>query len=103
MSKLNGTYELSLSLWIQIVSVPGNMGWLVLSCSLFVAYWVLLAIYRLHFHPLSRYRGPRVAAVSKSWYEWYWNYYLNGQMIFEIQRLHKQYGKLEACLETAHC
>ncbi|CAN9285260.1 unnamed protein product [Alternaria alternata] len=92
MSKLNGTYELSLSLWIQIMSVPGNMGWLVLSCSPFVAYWVLLAIYRLHFHPLSRYRGPRVAAVSKSWYEWYWNYYLNGQMIFEIQRLHKQYG-----------
>jgi len=72
--------------------VPGNMGWLMLSCGLFVAYWVLLAIYRLHFHPLSRYRGPRVAAVSNSWYEWYWNYHLNGQMIFEIQRLHKQYG-----------
>ncbi|KAF1955975.1 cytochrome P450 [Byssothecium circinans] len=68
------------------------MGWIVLSCGLYFAYWALRAIYRLHFHPLSRYRGSKVAAVSNSWYEWYWNYYLNGQMIFEIARLHKEYG-----------
>jgi hypothetical protein len=68
------------------------MNWFILCGALCVARWALLAIYRLYFHPLSRFKGPKTAVVSKSWYEWYWNYHLNGQMLFEIERLHKKYG-----------
>ncbi|KAL2797386.1 cytochrome P450 [Aspergillus keveii] len=60
--------------------------------SLYAVLWLSRAIYRLYLHPLSRYPGSPVAAVSTSWYEWYWNYYQNGQMIFEIERLHRIHG-----------
>ena len=26
-------------------------------------------------------------------YEWYWNVYQPGQLLFEIERLHKRHGK----------
>jgi hypothetical protein len=60
--------------------------------SLYAVLWLSRAIYRLYLHPLSRYPGSPVAAVSTAWYEWYWNYYQNGQMIFEIARLHRIHG-----------
>jgi len=58
-----------------------------------LALWICRAIYRIYFHPLSRYPGPKLAAVSNSWWEWYWNYYKNGCMIFEIDRLHQKLGE----------
>jgi hypothetical protein len=54
--------------------------------------WLGRAMYRVYFHPLSVYPGPLVAAISPSWYEWYWNYYYNGQLIFEIERQHRAFG-----------
>ncbi|KAI1799432.1 cytochrome P450 [Daldinia bambusicola] len=54
--------------------------------------WAFQAIYRIYFHPLSKYPGPKVAAVSDSWWEFYWNYYRNGELLFEIDRLHKRHG-----------
>ncbi|ROT40789.1 cytochrome P450 [Sodiomyces alkalinus F11] len=57
-----------------------------------VVSWVVKAIYNLYFHPLSRYPGSKVAAVSSSWWEWYWNYYHNGRLLFEVERLHQQHG-----------
>ena len=56
-------------------------------------WWVASALYRLYLHPLSRYPGPSVVAVSSSWYEWHWNYRKHGEMIFELERLHKKYGE----------
>ncbi|RYP70074.1 hypothetical protein DL771_005691 [Monosporascus sp. 5C6A] len=56
--------------------------------------WVVRAIYNIYFHPLSRYPGPKVAALSNAWWEWYWNYYQNGRMIFEIERLHRKHGSV---------
>lgn len=58
-----------------------------------LALWVARAIYRVYFHPLSGYPGPKLAAVSSSWFEWFWNYYHNGHMIFEIERLHQKNGE----------
>ncbi|KGO74014.1 Cytochrome P450, E-class, group I [Penicillium italicum] len=57
-----------------------------------VAAWVIQALYRVYFHPLSRYPGSKVAAASTSWWEWYWNYVQNGRMLFEIEKLHEKYG-----------
>ena len=54
--------------------------------------WIARAIYRVFFHPLSRYPGSIIAAVSPSWYDWYWNYHHNGTLLFEIERQHRIHG-----------
>ncbi|KAK5625850.1 hypothetical protein RRF57_001566 [Xylaria bambusicola] len=46
----------------------------------------------LYFHPLARYPGSKIAAISTSSWEFYWNYYHNGRMLFEIERLHEVFG-----------
>jgi hypothetical protein len=54
-------------------------------------YGVGLVFYRLYFHPLARFPGPRLAAAT-GWYEFYFQYWLNGQYIFETERMVKKYG-----------
>lgn len=51
-----------------------------------------LVIYRLHFHPLSKFPGPKLAALT-SLYEFYYNVVLGGRYLWEIERMHEQYGK----------
>ncbi|KIK70272.1 hypothetical protein GYMLUDRAFT_150862 [Collybiopsis luxurians FD-317 M1] len=58
-----------------------------LSCS----YLVGLALYRVFFHPLHKYPGPILAALT-DWYEGYYNIVKSGGMVAEIGRLHKLYG-----------
>lgn len=53
----------------------------------YLSYWTVRAIYRIYFHPLSRYPGSKVAAASAAWYEWYWNFHKPGQLLFEIERV----------------
>ncbi|KAI1318724.1 cytochrome P450 [Xylariaceae sp. FL0255] len=55
-------------------------------------YYITDAIYKLYYHPLSRYPGSAIAAVASSWYEWFWNYYQNGRLLFELERLHRIHG-----------
>ena len=66
----------------------------------FVLYIALLYIYRLFFHPLARYPGPKLAAIS-NWYEFYYDVTLQGKFTFHIQELHKKYGKLPAAPDVA--
>ncbi|KAI0024381.1 cytochrome P450 [Xylariomycetidae sp. FL0641] len=56
-------------------------------------YHLTRAFYRLFLHPLSRFPGPKLAAVSRL-YEAYYDIYQNGQYTFKISRLHKQYGPI---------
>ncbi|KAI9166335.1 Trichodiene oxygenase [Paramyrothecium foliicola] len=58
-----------------------------------VIYYVTVAIYRLYLHPLARFPGPKLAAVSR-WYEGYYDLYLEGQYTFKIAELHKKYGPI---------
>jgi len=58
---------------------------------LLLLYTVGVAVYRLVFHPLARFPGPRLAALS-NWYEFYYDVVQQGQFTSHIQELHKKYG-----------
>lgn len=54
--------------------------------------WVVYgAIWRLFLSPLSKFPGPKLAAVTL-WYEFYFDVVKEGMYIWEIERLHKIYG-----------
>jgi cytochrome P450 len=50
-------------------------------------------IYRLFCHPLARFPGPKLAAVT-SRYEIYFDVIRDGSFIWEIERLHAKYGPI---------
>lgn len=51
-----------------------------------------VALYRLYFHPISRFPGPRIAAVT-GWYQAYYDIWKGGKMTQNIAVLHKKYGE----------
>ncbi|KAK6502936.1 hypothetical protein TWF481_007977 [Arthrobotrys musiformis] len=58
----------------------------------YVVYLIGLAVYRIWFHPLSSFPGPKAAAVSEYWEAW-WNIWPHkGGCLFEVERLHKVHG-----------
>lgn len=63
-----------------------------------LAIFIVLSIaaiffYRLTWHPLARFPGPKLAAVS-GWYETYYDCLLLGKFSEHINRLHQEYGNL---------
>lgn len=59
-------------------------------------YYSSLVFYRLYLHPLAKFPGPKLAAVSR-WYEGYYDLILGGKYTWKIQEMHKKYGTLK-CL-----
>lgn len=65
----------------------------VISLALLVCTWpIVLVVYRLYFSPIAGFPGPRIAAAT-GWYEFYYQFWLNGQYIFEIEKMHQKYGQ----------
>jgi hypothetical protein len=64
---------------------------LIISGLAWVAYVLGLVIYRLYFHPLAGFPGPKYGAISK-WHEYYFDVHLQGKFIFHIKTLHEKYG-----------
>lgn len=56
-----------------------------------VGYFIVQTIYRLYLHPLSKFPGPKIAAAGR-FYEFYFDIIKGGMYIWEIQRMHEQYG-----------
>ncbi|KAI1505309.1 cytochrome P450 [Biscogniauxia marginata] len=56
-----------------------------------VAYYGTLVFYRLFLHPLARFPGPRLAAISR-WCEGYYDVVQDGKYTSKIAELHKIYG-----------
>ena len=59
---------------------------------LFVARTCIITVYRLYFHPLSRFPGPKVAAVTRLHELYYAG--VTGSFVDNIQDMHKQYGPI---------
>lgn len=57
----------------------------------YVLYLLGLVVYRLYFHPLARFPGPKYAAISR-WHEFYYEVVKQGQFTFKIQDYHQKYG-----------
>lgn len=58
-----------------------------------IAYGVVITVYRLHIHPLSRFPGPRLAALT-GLYEVVCTVRGSGSFDDEIDRLHRIYGDI---------
>ncbi|KAI0139140.1 putative cytochrome P450 [Hypoxylon sp. NC0597] len=64
-----------------------------LAGAVLVAYLIALVIYRLFFHPLSAFPGPKLAALTV-WYEFYYDGIKGGKYTFKICEMHAQYGPI---------
>ena len=56
-----------------------------------ISYSSSLVIYRLFFHPLAAFPGPKLAAVT-GYYEAYYDVIEGGQYTFKIADLHQKLG-----------
>ncbi|KAL2218231.1 benzoate 4-monooxygenase cytochrome P450 [Thermoascus aurantiacus ATCC 26904] len=58
---------------------------------LWITYYVGYAVYSLYFHPLSKFPGPKLTAISLLPY-FYWEF--RGKLHVQVKRLHDQYGNV---------
>lgn len=70
-----------------LLAHPLQAGILLLVLTFVYKAWI--AVYRLYFHPLSGFPGPREAALSNTWL---WKLSEAGQQEREFARLHEKYG-----------
>jgi cytochrome P450 len=56
-------------------------------------YVIGLAVYRLYLHPLAKFPGPKIAALTV-FYEFYFDGIKRGRYTFEIERMHEKYGPI---------
>ncbi|PLB37197.1 putative cytochrome P450 oxygenase [Aspergillus candidus] len=55
--------------------------------------FAIQALYRLYFHPLAKIPGPKLTAIS-SLYEFYYDVICGGRFLFQIEKMHEQYGPI---------
>ena len=55
------------------------------------ASFVVFVVSRLYFHPLSKFGGPKIAALTR-WYEFYHDVIRGGTYVKYYPELHQKYG-----------
>ncbi|KAE9368678.1 fusicoccadiene C-8 hydroxylase [Stipitochalara longipes BDJ] len=58
-----------------------------------LSYVLGLVIYRIFFHPLANFPGPKIAAATY-WYECCWDIFGNGSYFRQIVKMHAKYGPI---------
>ncbi len=77
----------------DIIWIFSGKSLMTLACS-----WLAIVVfYRLYLHPLSKFPGPKFAAVS-SLYHFYYDVVAGGEMLSNLAELHKVYGKYFVCV-----
>ncbi|KAF2112717.1 cytochrome P450 [Lophiotrema nucula] len=71
--------------------VVGNVSTITVALGLLLAYPILKAIYNVYLHPLSKVPGPWIWSASRLPYI---RSLLAGQLIHDIEKLHKRYGSV---------
>lgn len=76
------------------IEVPKCLTVIVAASGFSLVYAILLLLYRLFLHPLAHCSGPKFAAATK-WYDFYMDIVKgqSGQFNWEINRMHRQYGR----------
>jgi hypothetical protein len=60
------------------------------SCADFLLVQIIyLVVYRIYFHPLSKFPGPKLASISDLWTVWY---SIKGQSHLKAYEVHQKYG-----------
>jgi hypothetical protein len=81
------------------MGLPGDIFQLAVHLPVTTAFVVLLAalvstaVYRVYLHPLAKFPGPKLAALTFL-YEFYFDGVKHGQYTNEIARMHQKYGSL---------
>ncbi|KAJ5889437.1 cytochrome P450 [Penicillium tannophilum] len=73
------------NIW-QSISIPDVIWTITIA---YASYIVIRSIYRITLHPLAKYPGPTLGAISQLWFvrSWYFGKYFQ-----DIEDLHKRYG-----------
>lgn len=74
---------------LKDISVLGAFGAVL---SALILYLCARVVYDLFLSPLSAFPGPKIAAIG-SLYEFYYDVVRDGTYLWEIERMHQQYGK----------
>lgn len=71
--------------------------------TLFLSYYILRTLYRLYLHPLSKFPGPKLAAITHK-YEFYYDGIKDGQYSKHVAGLHDIYGPVvRISPDELHC
>ena len=65
----------------------------ILALVVYLFYGLALVVYRLYFHSLSKFPGPKLAA-STLWYEFFYDVVLDGKWVWRIKEMHERYGSI---------
>lgn len=65
--------------------------------SAYVVFWIFRAFYRLTFHPLASFTGPKFAAAS---FWWLYQNEKDGHLEKNLKALHQKYGEKHIFIST---